>query len=182
MKSLSQIIEMRSTPGIFIFDLDNRLLYSNTAALGIMQGLRNVEEKRDTQIPDILDEAKSLCDDLKKMDVVSNCRSLEIESGQHFSLRAFFIGNHEDNSNPTNIMVLIENITQRHSINLDNARVDFTLTKRELEVLRLICEGFTNRKISETLFISEYTVKDHIKKIMKKMEVASRSEIMAGLG
>lgn len=35
---------------------------------------------------------------------------------------------------------------------------------------KYICEGFTNREIAENRFISEYTVKVHIKNIMKKMQ------------
>jgi DNA-binding CsgD family transcriptional regulator len=53
------------------------------------------------------------------------------------------------------------------------------MTKREGEVVSLICEGLTNREISEAIFISEYTVKVHIKNIMKKMKATSKNEIIA---
>lgn len=46
-------------------------------------------------------------------------------------------------------------------------------------MLKLICDGLTNKEISERLFISEYTVKDHIKNIMEKMGASSRGEIIA---
>jgi DNA-binding NarL/FixJ family response regulator len=39
----------------------------------------------------------------------------------------------------------------------------------------------TNREISTTPFITEYTLKDHIKKIMDKVKATSRSEIIANL-
>lgn len=50
------------------------------------------------------------------------------------------------------------------------------LTKRELEVLRLITEGLLNKEIAHTLCISEKTVKNHISNIFKKIEVSDRTQ------
>lgn len=44
------------------------------------------------------------------------------------------------------------------------------LSTRELEILAYLKEGFTNKQISQKLFISEFTVKTHRKNIMSKME------------
>lgn len=56
---------------------------------------------------------------------------------------------------------------------------DETLTARETEVLRLIGGGNRNRDIAEQLFISEETVKVHIKHIMEKLSAADRTEAVA---
>ncbi len=48
------------------------------------------------------------------------------------------------------------------------------LTERELEVLRFISEGFTNKEVGEKLFISEKTVKNYATNIFKKLEVKDR--------
>ena len=45
------------------------------------------------------------------------------------------------------------------------------LTKREIEVMKLICEGFSSKLISEKLFISINTVETHRKKILMKLNV-----------
>lgn len=50
------------------------------------------------------------------------------------------------------------------------------LTKRELEVLKLIAIGLCNKEIGEKLDISERTVKNHISSIFKKVEVADRTQ------
>ena len=50
------------------------------------------------------------------------------------------------------------------------------LTDRELNVLRLIARGLSNRDIGRELFISETTVKFHVRNIMRKLEVTSRAE------
>lgn len=50
------------------------------------------------------------------------------------------------------------------------------LTKRECQVLQLLAEGQSNRKISETLVISEKTVKNHVSNILQKMKVNDRTQ------
>ena len=48
------------------------------------------------------------------------------------------------------------------------------LTERELEVLRLVARGMSNRSVAEALFLSENTVKNHVRNILDKLEAHSR--------
>jgi DNA-binding NarL/FixJ family response regulator len=50
------------------------------------------------------------------------------------------------------------------------------LTEREVEVLRLVAKGYTNRKIATALMISEHTVSKHVSSILTKLDCASRAE------
>lgn len=50
------------------------------------------------------------------------------------------------------------------------------LTKRECQVLQLLAEGNSNRTISDTLYISEKTVKNHVSNILQKMKVNDRTQ------
>lgn len=50
------------------------------------------------------------------------------------------------------------------------------LTRRECEVLQLLADGKSNRGISEALFISEKTVKNHVSNILQKMNVNDRTQ------
>jgi len=50
------------------------------------------------------------------------------------------------------------------------------LTERELEVLKLVARGLNNRDIAKELFISENTVKNHIRNILEKLQLHSRME------
>jgi DNA-binding NarL/FixJ family response regulator len=49
------------------------------------------------------------------------------------------------------------------------------LTPRELEVVRLLADGRSDRQIGESLFISHRTVMSHVKHIMDKLDVESRT-------
>ncbi len=51
-----------------------------------------------------------------------------------------------------------------------------SLSRRELEVLTKVAEGLNNRAIAEQLFISENTVKNHVRSIHEKLQVHSRME------
>jgi len=53
------------------------------------------------------------------------------------------------------------------------------LSPREGEVLQLVAQGATNKEIAESLFISENTVKTHLKSIMEKLHLANRSQAAA---
>jgi two-component system NarL family response regulator len=56
------------------------------------------------------------------------------------------------------------------------------LTARELEVLRLVSQGLNNRLIAKQLFISENTVKNHVRNILEKLQLHSRIEaVMYGV-
>ena len=50
------------------------------------------------------------------------------------------------------------------------------LTVRELEVLKLVAKGMSNREIADELYISENTVKNHVRNILEKLHLHSRME------
>jgi two-component system, NarL family, nitrate/nitrite response regulator NarL len=59
------------------------------------------------------------------------------------------------------------------------AEIVEALTPRESEVLQLLAEGFTNRRIGERLAISEHTVKFHVNSILGKLGAQTRGEAIA---
>jgi DNA-binding NarL/FixJ family response regulator len=56
------------------------------------------------------------------------------------------------------------------------AETSSPLTRREMEVLRLLADGMSNRGIAANLQISEHTVKFHVNSIMSKLNAESRTE------
>jgi len=53
------------------------------------------------------------------------------------------------------------------------------LTAREMDVLRLVAEGRTNREIASALVISDHTVRRHLQNIFNKIGVSSRAAATA---
>lgn len=70
-------------------------------------------------------------------------------------------------------------ISPEIAANLAQHLGDETLTDREIEVLRRVADGNRNRDIAEHLFISEETVKVHIKHIMEKLGANDRTQAVA---
>jgi DNA-binding NarL/FixJ family response regulator len=56
----------------------------------------------------------------------------------------------------------------------EDARQEIKLSERELEVLRLVVEGYDNASISRQLHISPHTVKNHVAKVIDKLGVSNR--------
>lgn len=56
---------------------------------------------------------------------------------------------------------------------------DAGLSKREIEVLECLAQGMTTSQIAETLFISDNTVKTHVRRILEKLEAGNRTEAVS---
>ena len=179
MDDLAKIINQRAIPGTLIFDLDNRLLFINNEALALLPG-------KNSEIPG---EIFFLCERIKGKPspndlseiTYQNGIILQNETGFRYSARAFLISRRMAEGEVSHIMVLLEKVVERRAIHFSEVAERYQLSKREIEVVQMICEGCNNREIGEKLYISEHTVKDHIKNIMRKIEVASRNELVAVL-
>ena len=57
----------------------------------------------------------------------------------------------------------------------------YGLTTREAQVARLVAAGCANPEIATLLFVSRYTVEDHLKHVYEKLAVKSRSELVSRL-
>lgn len=67
-------------------------------------------------------------------------------------------------------------------VRLSRLKVTYDLTNREIEVMRELADGRSNREIAEALFISEATVKTHMHHIYRKLGVGNRRELQEALG
>ena len=81
-------------------------------------------------------------------------------------------------------LVLMEKMGRRSQVPTMEAKSHFHLTDREYEIVTYVAEGGTNKEIAEVLEISEHTVKEHIKHILRKTHVIiddQDTEIPSGL-
>lgn len=56
---------------------------------------------------------------------------------------------------------------------------DVALSKREMDVLKCLAQGMTSAQIAKNLFISENTVKTHVRHILEKLEASNRAEAVS---
>ena len=63
----------------------------------------------------------------------------------------------------------------------ETLREEYTLTSREVDVIRLACQGLTSEKITDRLFLSQLTVRTHLKRIFEKVGVRNRLELSSRL-
>ena len=86
---------------------------------------------------------------------------------------------HAERLGPTLVSVIIEP-TRQHEI-ADLLADAYRLSPREREVAALAARGLTNAAIGAALFLSPYTVGDHLKRVFTKTGVSSRTELAATL-
>lgn len=189
MENPKEILDKRSAPGLLLFDLQGRLLYFSQKTLDIIPTIKiasaSASRKTSQWPPALVQLLYEAMDQAKQPKALKSNKlsfhSLFFKSNIPYSLRAFLIGPRGKNKESSHILVLTEPIVQSRGMDLENIKIKFNLTKREVEVVKLICGGFSNKNISEKLFVSEYTVKDHLKHIMAKLGTNSRNQIIATL-
>lgn len=76
----------------------------------------------------------------------------------------------------TILKTITENKISKLSQEIEENKEKIQLTDRELDVLRLIVDGFSNQEISEKLFVSIHTTKAHVCNILQKLSVEDRTQ------
>jgi DNA-binding CsgD family transcriptional regulator len=177
MDEISDIIKRRSEPGILIFDMNGSLRFSNKEASVLTSAL-----------PELFAEVLALCsqagDSHDPPQICGHGEGLAtVYRSDRFpplAIRVFTVGE-AGRSETGHLMVLLEKVTEKRTVDLEKAKAKYNLSKRELEVLALICGGLNCRQTSERLFISEQTAKDHVRHIMRKVGVNSRGALLSAL-
>lgn len=54
-----------------------------------------------------------------------------------------------------------------------------SLSRREEEVVGLVCAGLRNREVAQRLCLSEYTIENHLRRIYAKLDVRNRTGLVA---
>jgi DNA-binding CsgD family transcriptional regulator len=103
--------------------------------------------------------------------------SVRLISGKWLTVHAAPL--HTDGPDPTTVAVMLALATPAE---LEPLRLALHgLTPREREVAQLLARGASNEEIARALWISRYTVKDHVKAVYAKLGVGGRAELTAKL-
>jgi DNA-binding NarL/FixJ family response regulator len=77
---------------------------------------------------------------------------------------------------PVETLAAAQTIAPAPATTVAAAEADVGLTRRELEILRLVAEGHSNVTLAKMLWVTEQTVKFHLSNIYRKLDVANRTE------
>ena len=109
--------------------------------------------------------------------LLKDASAAEIVAAVHAAVRG------EATCPPSLCMTLIQHLSEKgqgkfetsHPSNGDRK----TLTPRQLQLLRLVADGKTNKEIAADLNLSQFTVKNHIRRVMRQVEAASRHDAVS---
>lgn len=203
-EKLQTLVRRRAQPGILILDQEGEIQYLNHDAKQLLDGLtarippavknglpsntKNHSSKTNEpgahpSLPTVIFD---LYDQFKKIVITGESAAIKgaqtvnrfcIHEGMVYLLRALLLQQQGNIPNVSHIMVLIEKVSQ--GVQIDQMADSAMLTQREQEVVQLLLEGKTNKEVAVSMDIGEYTVKDHVKRIMKKLKVTTRAGIVA---
>lgn len=183
MPELADIVRRRRVPGVMILDRDGTLLFMNEIVKGIVPIIYGTgPEAPVAERPTVPEQIRALCAHESSEQSVPPAAAAGIfydPQGTAYSLQLFPLSDMADGSDLRHIMVLVDKVIERHQVDFSAVQRDYRLSRREVDILRLLSMGFGNREISAQLFISEHTVKDHVKKILQAFGAGSRSEVIS---
>lgn len=186
-EELHQLVRRRAQPGILILNQDGHILYVNHDAKNLLEALtaKNPSPSPShSPLPQIVyqlyTQFKETADSAGQDVTGSSMPTVNrvcIHEGIVFLFRALLLQKQGTTRDAIHIMVLIEKVSQ--GVRIDQFVQSTNLTDREQAVVRLLLEGKTNKEVALCMNIGEYTVKDHVKRIMKKLNVTTRAGIVA---
>ena len=183
----AQSLRQQGATGIILFTSTGQLLFMNSEAQAFTRRLQplSTRENGACLIPEeIHSVVRDLIGRLMHCDHPKDCESIQVErlcfaSDQRFLLRGFCI---PDEPLPRNsrFLVIVEELNQQ-KLECPDANVQhrYHLTEREQMVIIYLMLGFTNKEIANRINLSEYTVKEHLKRIMHKTKTTTRTGLLA---
>ena len=183
----SQSLRQQGTTGVILFTSTGQLLFMNTEAQAFTRQLQplSTRENGACLIPEQIHTiVRDLIDRLMHCDHPKDCESIQVErlcfaNDHRLLLRGFCIPD-EPLARNSRFLVIIEQLNQQKVECPDaNMQQRYHLTEREQMVIIYLMLGFTNKEIANRINLSEYTVKEHLKRIMQKTQTTTRTGLLA---
>jgi DNA-binding CsgD family transcriptional regulator len=183
----SHRLQQQGATGILLFTSTGNLLFLSAEATVFTRQLQplSARENGTALMPDqIRSLVQELISRLIQCDHPKDCESIQVErlcfaNDQRFLLRGFCIPDGPLAQN-SRFLIVMEKLNQQ-ALRCPNAemRHRYRLTEREQMVIIYLMLGFTNKEIANRIHLSEYTVKEHLKRIMHKTQTTTRTGLLA---
>ena len=153
------------TPDVLLLDIN----MPRENGMEVLQTLKSSKSKVKVLVLTVHNEVEYL---MKAVDIGVDGYILRDSESAELKKAIFSIVEGENYIQPSLIPSLNSKMIEK---NRDEGKIE-SLTKRELEVLKLLAVGMYNKEVAEKLNISERTVKNHVSNIFKKIEVTDRTQ------
>jgi len=183
----SQRLPQQGATGVILFTSTGQRLFMNTEAQAFIKQLQplSTRENGTCLIPEqIHTVVRDLIGRLIQCGHAKDCESIQVErlcfaNDQRFLLRGFCIPD-EPLAQNSRFLVIMEQLDQQ-TLKYPDASMQqrYHLTEREQMVIMYLMLGFTNKEIANRIHLSEYTVKEHLKRIMHKTQTTTRTGLLA---
>lgn len=183
----SQSLQQQAATGVILFNSTGQLLFMNNEAQAFTRQLHplSTRENGTCLIPEeIHTVVRDLIGRLLHCDHPKDCESIQVErlcfaSDQRLLLRGLCIPD-EPLARNSRFLIIVERLNQQKLECPDaNIQQRYHLTEREQMVIIYLMLGFTNKEIANRMNLSEYTVKEHLKRIMHKTKTTTRTGLLA---
>jgi DNA-binding CsgD family transcriptional regulator len=161
----------RQMPAAVVIDSENRVVLANDRARKLLREVAGAELLEEGGVlPPVL---KALVPELRsrvreRLDT-STVALLTIDN----CVRACLM----DGASGRHLLLVFERVERKDAVQHNLER--YALSPRECEVVMLVLYGYSNRRIADQLFLTEYTVEDHFKRVFAKLGVRSRTALAA---
>ena len=182
-----QRLPQQGATGVILFTSTGQRLFMNTEAQAFIKQLQplSTRENGTCLIPEqIHTVVRDLIGRLILCGHAKDCESIQVErlcfaNDQRFLLRGFCIPD-EPLAQNSRFLVIMEQLDQQ-TLKYPDASMQqrYHLTEREQMVIIYLMLGFTNKEIANRIHLSEYTVKEHLKRIMHKTQTTTRTGLLA---
>ena len=182
-----QSLPQQGATGIILFNSTGQLLFMNSEAQTFTRQLQPLltRESGTCLIPEkIHTVVRDLISRLLHCDHPKDCESIQVErlcfvNDQRLLLRGFCIPD-EPLAQNSRVLIIMEKLNQQ-KLECPDADMQqrYHLTEREQMVIIYLMLGFTNKEIANRINLSEYTVKEHLKRIMQKTQTTTRTGLLA---
>jgi DNA-binding CsgD family transcriptional regulator len=186
LSRLQEIADRRTIPGVLLFSGTGEVLFMNAEAEVLSRQI--IGSRYGAEVQDVLPgEVLELCVSLRSLldsqesEMPEEKHELRRVTGDVKSpvlLRGFPLAAHSETDDAC-MLILMEKIGRERRVVPDQAKDQFRLTHREVEIVKYISEGWTNKEIARHLSISEHTVKEHVRHLLKKTKTTTRTGILA---
>ena len=188
MTILDNIIERRAVPGVLSFDAKGALMYMNAEAEQLNRQILGVSISNGTSAqavlpPEVLEMCLDLQQEMTHHSLPQDFEKIELRrvtGDLNFPvlLRGFLLPDLQGNRDAS-LLILMEKVGRQTRIIPTQTAERFRLTEREQEIVKYIADGRTNKEIAQSLSISEHTVKEHVRHLLKKTKTSTRTAVLA---